>query len=84
MAASRQDIAGWLDEMYGNENITHMIVVCDTFDFDDYPVFVSKGEDVQEKEAEFRGKEMQRVMEVYSRNHTKEEQLAERRAFHYD
>lgn len=81
---TREMLSRWLDQLYGNKNLTHMIVVCDTFDYDDYPVYISSDEDVKEKEAEYAGKNMQKVMEVYSRNHTREEQLAERRAFHYD
>lgn len=33
MPATRTDINGWLDELYADENLTHMIVVCDTFDW---------------------------------------------------
>jgi hypothetical protein len=84
MAANRMDIERWLKKLYEDDSLTHMIVVCDDFDWEDYPVYVSKHEDVRKKKAEFAEKSMQRVMEVYSRNHTLEEQMAERRAFHYD
>lgn len=63
---------------------THMLVVCDTFSYEDYPVYVSKGESVKEIYAKFNGKDMQRVEEVYSFNHDIEKQLGEKRAFHYD
>jgi len=29
-----------------SQNYTHMIVVCDTFSYEDYPDYVSHGEDV--------------------------------------
>jgi hypothetical protein len=38
MAATKQDIIGWLDRGKA-QGATHVIVVCDTFDWDDYPVF---------------------------------------------
>lgn len=43
---------------------THMIVVCDTFDHDDYPVYVLPGERLADKLARYDGANMQRVMEV--------------------
>lgn len=58
------EIQGWF-ERGKREKATHMIVVCDTFDHDDYPVYVQRGEDVRERVAHY-GTNMQRVMEVYS------------------
>ncbi len=87
---SKEDIRNWLTSddylrFLGlkREDCTHMLVVCDTYDYDDYPVFVTKDEDVHEAVAEH-SKNMQRVMEVYSFNHDIEAQLNEDRAFHYD
>lgn len=83
MAATRADIQSWLTDL--EDDITHVIIVCDTYDWDDYPVYVSKDEDVRKVESRFHGN-MQQVMEVYSftGKHTIEDQMAERRAFHYD
>lgn len=44
---------------------THVIIVCDTFDHEDYPVYVKAGESVKERFAHYNGPNMQRVMEVY-------------------
>jgi hypothetical protein len=72
------------------DGATHVIVVCDTFKYDDYPVFVMPDQDVREVEAEYKDKNtgadinMQRVMEVYSLRMDIEEQLEETRAFNYD
>ncbi len=79
---TQAEIRSWL-ERAKQENATHMIVVCDTFSYEDYPVFVSEAEDVRKVEAEHTGN-MQKVMEVYSLNRDIEEQLNEFRAFHYD
>lgn len=84
MTATRQDITGWLQKLYANDDYTHMIVACDTYDHDNFPVYVTKDEDVKEREKELRSHDMQMVDEVYSKNHTLEEQMAEHRAFHYD
>lgn len=64
MVTTREEIRGWFLEGV-KERATHMIVVCDTFDWEDYPVYVSKDENVAEKVKEYDGKEMQKVMEVY-------------------
>jgi hypothetical protein len=83
MATSREDIRGWLKEGK-KQGATHTIVVCDTFDHEDYPVHVKPGEDVRKKYEEYNGPNMQRVMEVYSHAHDHEAQLNEHRAFHFD
>lgn len=61
-----------------------MIIACDTYDWEDYPVFVKPGENVVEKHNELDNKNMQKVMEVYSLRKDWEAQLAEHRAFHFD
>ena len=45
MAASLADIKEWFDT--GQKlGATHMIVVCDTYDWDDFPVYVFPEDDV--------------------------------------
>jgi hypothetical protein len=78
MAASRQDLSEWFDEGV-SEGATHMIVVCDTFDWEDYPVFV-KG-NVESKIEHYRQAPMQKIMEVYNLSISKQEQMAERRVW---
>jgi hypothetical protein len=48
MATSKEDIKVWIKRGQ-DQKATHMIVVCDTFDWEDYPVYVSASENVQEK-----------------------------------
>lgn len=81
MSTSRAELSAWFDRGLA-EGATHMIVVCDTFDHEDYPVYVKATEDLREKTKEFDGVNMQRIMEVYSMGVDKETQLAEHRAFH--
>lgn len=82
MAATREDIARWFDAGI-SQGATHMIVVCDTYDWGDYPVYVTPPEDARRKADEYRKKSMQQVMEVYDLNMDKAMQMAEHRAFHY-
>lgn len=65
------------------ENKTHMIIVCDTFDYEDYPVYVSEDEDVHEIKSEYDDKNMQRIMEVYNLKMDMEEQLSTDRNVNY-
>ena len=74
-------IAGWFDAAKA-QGATHMIVVCDEFSWESYPVSVMPGEDVRELEGSYNGKSMQRVMEVYSMSVDKDLQMKEKRAFH--
>lgn len=82
MATSKIEIAEWIKE--GKEQgATHMIVVCDTYDWEDYPVFVMQAEDVRKKYADYNGPNMQKVMEVYNLQKDTEAQLEKHRAFEF-
>lgn len=74
MTATRNNIESWLKKP-SVENATHMLVVCDTFDNSDYPVYVQANQDVKQVMAEYNARNMQRVEEVYSFAHDLEEQL---------
>lgn len=76
---SRNDIGKWFDEGV-EQKATLMIVVCDTYDYDDYPVYVNQGENFWSRYDSFDGQRMQRIMEVYDLTANKAEQLTERRA----
>lgn len=81
-AASYQNIQSWL--VSGQKRgATHMLVVCDTFDYTDYPVFVMPGEDVKKIETEYNDREMSQVMEVYSLSKPIDPQLSKRQNFEY-
>jgi hypothetical protein len=82
MTASTQDISRWFDTGIEQE-ATHVIVVCDTYDHDDYPVYVSKGEDVHKVAEKYNGSNMQTIMEVYNMSMDKAKQMAQHRAFNY-
>lgn len=63
MAATLEDVNRWI-ETGKKEGATHLISVCDTFDWEDYPVYVMPHEDVVERTAYYRAYSMQKVNEV--------------------
>ncbi len=65
MSTSPKELARWFQEGV-KQKATHMIVVCDTFDYSDYPVYVKEGEDARKMAEENSKKNMQKVMEVYN------------------
>lgn len=83
MSTTKPEIKEWLEDGK-KKGATHMIVVCDTYDYEDYPVYVLQDEDVRGKYEEYNGPNMQLVMEVYSYGRDLDAQIAERRAYHFD
>lgn len=80
---TRDDITRWI-ETGKEKNATHLIVVCDTFDWEDYPVFVEEGENAKEVYDQYNGPNMQKVMEVYNLKGDIEAQLDQYRSFNFD
>lgn len=64
-ATNRDRIRGWIT-VGQRAGATHMIIVCDTFSHEDYPVFVGESEDVRKKADEYDHRNMQKIMEVYN------------------
>lgn len=94
MAATKGEIRQWLQEGKA-QHATHVIIVCDTWDWEDYPVLVSPNENARIKAGQYgisgasglptlANSKMQKVMEVYSLSHDLDSQLNEFRAFHFD
>lgn len=77
---SRDEIATWFDRGV-SEGCRYMIVVCDSFDHDDYPVYVQPQEDFWKKHDHYDGLNMQRIMEVYDLQEDKAAQMSSRRVF---
>jgi hypothetical protein len=63
MAATREDVDRWIDIAKKNGD-KFVLSVCDTFEWDDYPVFFKSKELLEEKYWEYEGKNMQRVNEI--------------------
>jgi hypothetical protein len=70
---TREDIRRWLLEGQA-KGADYTLIVCDTFDWEDYPVHAAATE-VWDKYDEHNGKNMQRIMEVYDLNEDLSTQL---------
>jgi hypothetical protein len=79
---TKDDIRRWL-ELAKEKGATHVIVACDTFDWEDYPVFVLAGQNAREIAAKHDGPNMTRLMEVYNMSLDIEVQLNETRVRNY-
>ncbi len=82
MATTREDIREWLQEGQ-RAGATHVIIASDTFSYEDFPVNVLPGENVEQAVREHTGN-MQMVREVYALHLDLESQLNEHRAMHYE
>lgn len=80
-AATRAEIAKWIEQAQ-EEGASYLIVVCDTFDWGDYPVTVMPDQEFWVEYDRLNGKNMQRIMEVYDLNHDIGAQMRERRTWH--
>ncbi len=74
---TRDDISGWFDRGVA-QNALYLIVMCDSFSYEDYPVFAHS--DKECRRACNQPGNMQRVMEVYNLAQDKDAQLNEFRA----
>lgn len=67
MAATREDVDRWI-QIAKKNGARYIISVCDTWDYDDYPVFVMPDDNLEEMKARYNGKNMQRINEVITIN----------------
>lgn len=79
----KEEISKWFD--YGvKQGCTHLIVVTDTFDYENFAVYVLPNQNVKEIERNYSNREkMLKIMEVYNLKMDKEKQLNEYRSFNY-
>ncbi len=82
MGTTKEDIKEWIKRGQ-DQGATHMIVVCDTFDWEDYPVYVMPTEDARTKYHSYNGQNMQKVMEVYNLSKDINYQLNQHRSFEF-
>lgn len=85
MTTTVGEIRSWLTDAK-KDGYTHVAIVCDTFDYEDYPVsiFATTEEDVRKHVAAASSGKMQKLMEVYALHLDFESQLSEPRAHHYE
>ena len=73
--------------MKGNTGeYSHVIIVVDRFDYQDYPVYVSYNENISEVIMKYQGgiNSLTGIMEIYNYNLDLEKQLNENRAYHIE
>ncbi len=80
MAVTKEDIRLWLERGI-KDKATHVIVVVDTFSYDDYPVFVLESENIRDAIKRYDNVNMQRIIEIYNLHKNIEKQLNERRSY---
>lgn len=82
MAATREDIERWFDQG-AEKGAKWMLVVCDTYDHEDYPAYHHDKDKCKEAIARLRsGQEsMQKLMECYDLTKGKAGQLSMRKCF---
>ena len=78
MAASFQDLSNWFDRGIADGQ-GFMLIVCDTFDYGDYPVYTATADEARDRR-ESPG-DMQRVMEVYDLHADKRDQMSQHRCW---
>lgn len=80
---TKNEIYEWLKDAK-KKKATHVLILCDSFDYEDYPVYVFKGQNVRDVIKEkCKADNMQRLMEVYNLSMDIEKQLKEHRSFNY-
>jgi len=64
MTLTRKEKEEWISQA-GSMRTSFLIIVCDTFDWDDYPVYVMPGQDIKERFDHFNNKNMQKIIEIF-------------------
>ena len=80
MTATKQDIERWL-ESAKEKNASHLIVAVDTYDHDNYPVYVGYDEDVMKEITRVESSDMQGIDEIYNMSMDINKQLSQFRAY---
>ncbi len=78
---TRGQIGRWFDQGRA-DGYTHMIVVVDLWDHEDFPVYVAPSEDPRQVYNQYAHKKWTNVMEVYDLAADRDTPLAEHRAMH--
>jgi hypothetical protein len=87
MAATRNDILTWLTsprylKALGTPNSRYCLIICDTFDWEDYPVYVDTAEQAVEHVKNLQS--MEKLMEVYDLKGDIDKQMNLKRCYAID
>ncbi len=64
MTATMWDLKQWVLKPR-DPSARWVIIACDTYDHDNYPIYVGPDENIQEKAAEVRAQNMTKIDEIY-------------------
>lgn len=67
MAATREDVDRWI-ETAKEKGYKYIISVCDSWDYEDYPVYCKDKKELKEETPKYSGVNMQRINEVITIN----------------
>ena len=81
MAVAKNRVQLWFKEGQ-SKNAHHMLIMRDTYEYEDYPVYVLKNEDTKKKIRELRENDNQVVQAIFDLSLDMDSQLEERRAYH--
>lgn len=82
MATTINRLKDWF--LVGQEKeASHMIIVCNTFDWEDFPVYVMKNQNARDIYRKYSVDTERKVMEVYNINKDIESQLSKHRAMEF-
>ena len=75
-----QQIINWFKEGV-NVGFSYLIVVCDTFGYENYPVYVATEDELHPTYDRYNGVEMQKVVEIYNLTSDMDAQLKQEQTF---
>ena len=79
---TKAEIERWFEEGL-EQGASYMIVVVDTFNWEDYPAFVKPTENIHDRIQYYLRSPMQKIMEVYDLTQDKQMQLNESRTMRF-
>lgn len=74
MAATKNDVERWVSDGI-KSGAMYVVSVCDTFDYDDYPVYCKDDKELAEAKLKYNGSNMQRINEVITLAHHMEKNM---------
>jgi len=80
MTATLQDIHRWIAKAK-EKGASHLIIAVDTYDHENYPVYIGYNENIKKEIGRIRSAELQGIDEIYNMSMDIDKQLAEDRAY---
>lgn len=78
---TKNDIKNWFIKGKTDDIYSHMIIVCDTYDYEDYPIYVKTTDNIHEVIKIYDNVNMQKIMEIYKFDIDMNKQLEHHRSY---